>query len=326
MKILIVRFSSIGDIILTTPVVRCLKEQIPNVSIHYLTKKKFTNLIQDNPNVDKVWGIEKSIKEVIEELKKENYNQIIDLHKNVRTKYLKIRLGVKSNSFMKLNLQKWWLVKTKRNLLPEKHIVERYLDAVAHLGVKNDNKPCDFYIEQRNQIDLAQHNLLPKQFVCMAMGAQFATKVLPLESMKKVIAGIDMPVVLLGGKEDVDKANDILSSKVHSNIISFCGELNLQQSASVIAQSAKILSHDTGLMHIASCFEIPIVSVWGNTVPELGMFPYTPRVKNYTINQVEGLSCRPCSKIGFQKCPKGHFDCMMKQDLVKIANQINTAD
>jgi ADP-heptose:LPS heptosyltransferase len=291
--------------------------------MHYLTKASFKGILEQNKHIDKLWTIEKSIKEVSLDLKKENFDLVIDLHKNLRTLSLKKRLGVPSKSFEKLNLQKWWLVRTKRDVLPDLHIVNRYFETVSHLGVKLDDKPCDFYILPENEVNLAEHNLSEKAYLTVAVGAQFATKVLPTDSLIKILQEIKKPIVLLGGKEDTIKAQTIKEALESQEIHDFCGKINLQQSASLVRQSACILSHDTGLMHIASCFFIPIVSVWGNTVPALGMFPYTPKAKTTSIHEVQGLSCRPCSKIGFQECPKGHFDCMKKQDLKAIARDIN---
>ena len=136
--------------------------------------------------------------------------------------------------------------------------------------------------------------------------------------MTELLTGVDLPIALMGGKEDREKAQRLMESLPSTTMFNYCGLLNLQQSASVLKQSAHLLSHDTGLMHIGACFDLPITSVWGNTVPELGMYPYRPGKKDFSIHEVKGLSCRPCSKIGFQKCPKGHFNCMMQQDLDAI--------
>lgn len=323
MKILVVRFSSIGDIVLTTPVLRCLKQQLKGVEIHYLTKSKFKSLVENNPNIDRVITIDKSVEEVLTELKAENYDRVIDLHRNVRTLALKRKLGKPSASFNKLNVQKWLLVNFKVNRLPNVHIVDRYMETVESLGVKNDQLPCDFYISPENQLDVAAKlSLEPKKYVAVAIGAQFATKTLPTQQLIEILAEINVPIILLGGSEDEQKASDILAGLSDKNIQSACGILNLQQSASVVEQAAVLLTHDTGLMHIASCFEIPVVSVWGNTVPELGMYPYFPQKPTlFTIHEVKDLSCRPCSKIGYQSCPKKHFKCMMEQDLegIKVA-------
>ncbi len=325
MKILLVRFSSIGDIVLTTPVLRGLKEQLADCEIHYLTKRKFASLLEKNPRIDKLWTIENSIDEVLNDLKEENYDHVIDLHNNVRTLALKKRLGKPAASFQKLNIQKWMLVNLKMDRMPRVHIVDRYMETVAHLGVKKDLRHCEFYIAAENKMDVASSfSLAPKNYLAVAIGAQFATKTLPAEQLIQILSAIHQPIVLLGGKEDDEKAETLLAGLSDKNIRNLCGKLNLQQSASVVEQAAVLLSHDTGLMHIASCFEVPVVSVWGNTVPELGMYPYYPQNPDlYSIHEVKDLSCRPCSKIGYQACPKKHFKCMLEQDFGGIVERVS---
>jgi ADP-heptose:LPS heptosyltransferase len=323
MKILVIRFSSIGDVVLTTSVVRCLKLQT-NAEIHFITKEGFKSVLKDNPYIDKLITIKSSIKEVEADLKKEQYDWIIDLHKNIRTLSLKQKLKVPSRSFPKLNKEKWLLVKFKINKMPKLHIVDRYFETVKHLGVVNDNLPGDFFIAPESEVNIQSTFSITEKFVAIAIGAQFATKRLPFEKLKEVISKINSPIILVGGPTDTELATSIVEAFPSKQILNACGGLSLQQSASIVSQASVLLTNDTGLMHIAACFKIPIVSVWGNTVPELGMYPYLPNHSElYSIHQVENLSCRPCSKIGYKKCPKGHFNCMNLQDTVAIADDVN---
>lgn len=314
MKILLLRFSSIGDIVLTTPVIRCLKQQLPGSEIHYLTKDNFKSILELNPYLDKLITFSKSTDEVISSLKNEKYDLVIDLHKNIRTAKLKAKLFRKNISFNKINLEKWLTVNTKKkSFLPEKHIIDRYFDSIRKLGIENDEKGLDFFISKEDEFLLS--NELQKDFIAFAIGAQFATKKLPVEKMISLLSKINHPVVLLGGKEDITGADKIKNSLITKTIVNYCGELSLRQSAFVVSKSKVILTHDTGLMHIAAAFKKPIVSIWGNTIPEFGMYPYLPHQKElYDCVEVENLKCRPCSKIGFQACPKKHFDCMNKQN------------
>lgn len=318
MKILIVRFSSIGDIVLTTPVIRAIHEQLPNVETHYITKKSFAALLAENPHVSKLYVIEKSVSEIIDQLKAEKYDCIIDLHKNIRTLRLKQSLGVKSYSFDKLNFQKWLLVNFKLNKLPEIHIVDRYFGAVKAIGVKNDHKTCELTFNTAHVINTQETlGLAPKKYLAVAVGAQFATKTMPEELLISILSKINHPIILLGGSTDVERGTLLEQElKNHSQpVINAISQFSLLQSASIVAQAKTILTHDTGLMHIATAFGIPIVSVWGNTVPELGMYPYYPNNKElYSIHEVKNLHCRPCSKIGYKSCPKKHFNCMTLQD------------
>lgn len=323
MKILVIRFSSIGDVVLTTSVVRCLKKQT-NAEIHFITKEGFQTILKNNPYIDKLITIKSSIKEVEADLKKEQYDWVIDLHKNIRTLSLKNKLKVPSRSFPKLNKEKWLLVKFKINKMPKVNIVDRYFETVKHLGVFNDNLPNDFFIAQESKVNIPSTFGIKEKFIAIAIGAQFATKRLPLEKLKEVISKINLPIILVGGPTDTELATSIVEGFPAKQILNACGSFSLQESASIVSQASVLLSNDTGLMHIAACFKTPIVSVWGNTVPELGMYPYLPNNSDlFSIHQVENLSCRPCSKIGYKKCPKVHFNCMNLQDSSAIINDIN---
>ena len=319
-KILVIRFSSIGDIVLTSPVIRCLHEQVQDVEIHYLTKKAFAGIVESNPHITKVYGIEKEIDEVVKSLKEESYDFIVDLHRNLRTWRIKSKLRKPSATFPKLNIQKFMLTNFKRRNMPDIHVVDRYFKAVEKLNVKNDQHGLDYFLSDEDRVDLSEYGIA-QPYIAFAIGAQFATKRLPTDRVIDLISKIDATVVLLGGPDDVESGKAVENSC--ENVVNLCGKLSLNQSAAVLEASEKVIAHDTGLMHIASAFNKPIVSIWGNTVPELGMYPYLPHnPSGFSIHEVK-LSCRPCSKIGSQKCPKGHFNCMQKQDLAVIAKEVN---
>jgi ADP-heptose:LPS heptosyltransferase len=322
MKILILRFSSIGDIVLTSPVVRCLKKQL-GVEVHFLTKSAFESFQYVNPYIDKVFSFEKDIKEIVHDLKAEKYDWIIDLHHNLRSLHLKTLLGRPSKSFDKINLQKWLLVQFGINVMPDKHIVHRYMETVAHLGVKYDGQGLDFFIPETEKVNLAHYSLQPNNYTAFVIGATHATKRLPEEKIIEICKKINQNVVLLGGKVEFETGKRI-AEQSGSHVINACGALNLFQSASIVEQSAQVVTHDTGLMHIAVAFDKKMVSIWGNTVPAFGMTPFFKEVpeKNVIIENTD-LSCRPCSKIGFDKCPKGHFKCMQDLDNAQIINEIN---
>lgn len=324
MKILVVRFSSIGDIVLTSSVVRCLKNQVQNAQIHVLTKEQFTPLYDANPNVDKMFGLSDNWELLLSELKSENYDCIIDLHNNLRTKRLKLALGKPCYSFPKKNIKKYLLTRFKWNLLSEKeHVVHRYFKPVEKIGVKNDQLPNDFFIADKNEIELTNTSLVSKKYLAFAIGAQFATKKLPFDKLLLICDKLQFPIVLLGDKKDALVADELILKSTNKALYSFCGKFNIQQSASILKQAKVVLSHDTGLMHIAACFSAPIVTIWGNTTPIFGMSAYTPTQLNQSVNvEVKDISCRPCSKIGYTSCPKNHFNCMNLQDVEKINNII----
>jgi heptosyltransferase-2 len=317
-KILIIRFSSIGDIVLTTPVIRNLRKKFPQATLHYLTKKKFAGIVTSNPYLDKVLLLEDDLGQTIRQIKEENYDEIIDLHHNLRTLRIKSALPqVRFYSFNKLNIEKWMYVNLKINLMPEKHIVDRYMTTVKHLGVSNDGLGLDYFIPKEDEIkegDIPFSHL--QGYVAIAIGAAHNTKKLPVEKLQELVEKINFPIILLGGKDDFLNGEKI-AARDAIKIYNACGKFSLNESADIVRNSKLVISHDTGLMHIAAAFKKNIFSVWGNTVPSFGMAPYQTQ---FEIFQVNKLHCRPCSKTGFDKCPLGHFKCMNKQSMDAIAS------
>ena len=311
-KILIMRFSSIGDIVLTSPVVRCLKQQLEgDVEIHYLTKKQYKSVVEYSTYISKIHVIEKSTNEVINELKQEQFDYIIDLHKNLRSKRVIKSLKCLSFTFDKVNYEKWLLTTFKINKLPNIHIVDRYMEAIKTMGVVNDKKGLDYFISEKDKVNLSE---LSPQFqngyIAFAIGAQHATKRLSTEKIISICKKLNQPIILLGGKEDVENAN-VIEKEVGEIIYNACGKYSINQSASLVQESNFLITHDTGLMHIGVALGVQIISIWGNTVPAFGMYPYYPNnPEMYTIIENNNLKCRPCSKLGYDKCPKGHFKCM----------------
>ena len=318
MKVLIVRFSSIGDIVLTTPVVRCLKQQVDNIEIHYLTKNNFISVIENNPYIDKIHTIGNDLKSLNPLLKQENFDLIVDLHHNVRTLKLKYVLGKKSVSFNKLNWKKFLITTFKINTLPKQHIVDRYLETIKFLGVLNDNKGLDYFISNKDEVELGP--IFPAHFLngyyALVIGGSYFTKQIPLNKLNEICAKSTLPLVLLGGKEDASTA-ETLHNLFPIQTLNVCGKMRLNQSASIIKQSKKVITSDTGLMHIAAAYKKDIISIWGNTIPEFGMGPYMSGNDSQVI-EIKNLSCRPCSKLGYKKCPKGHFKCMNDIDVNTI--------
>ncbi|MBK7853350.1 MAG: glycosyltransferase family 9 protein [Bacteroidetes bacterium] len=306
-----------------------------------------------NPYIDKLYFLEDNFMEILSELKRENYDAVIDLHHNQRSLRIKVALGRKSFSFHKLNIEKWLLVNFHIDKLPRVHIVDRYLETVNSFGVKNDGKGLDYFIRPEDEKVLEK---LPpgfkNKYIAFVIGAKHFTKQLPIEKIIRICKKINYPVVLLGGPEDMAKGAQI-SEQLGENVFDATGKFSLNESAAIVKHALRVISHDTGLMHIAAAFQKEIISVWGNTVPEFGMYPYwgtrdggrgtdflgtrdgvsrelgvgskelRPGEFADGIFEVKGLSCRPCSKIGFTKCPKKHFRCMMDQDEVEIARLAN---
>jgi ADP-heptose:LPS heptosyltransferase len=353
MKVLVIRFSSIGDIVLTTPVVRCLKQQANTAQVHYLTKVSFRTIIENNPYIDKGHYLDDDWEALMETLRLERFDYIIDLHRNIRTLRVKRALKVKSWSFNKLNIRKWLLTTFKINLLPAEHIVDRYMAAARALGVRNDGKGLDYFIPDKDRI--GDHDIPLSHtfgFIGVVIGAALATKKLPVDKLKELCTAIEHPIILLGGKEDKVEG-DLIAAIDPIKIYNACGNFNLNESADLVSKARLIISHDTGLMHIAAAFQKPILSIWGNTVPAFGMTPYygaasgqagqsgwaiqaapgaqaaptapaAPAAPATLAFEVKPLGCRPCSKIGYDKCPRGHFKCMRQQDIGAIVQAIRT--
>jgi ADP-heptose:LPS heptosyltransferase len=177
MKILVIRFSSMGDIIYTTPIVRCLK-QLPGVEVHFLTKTQFKYIYDNNPYLDKLLLLKESLSDTIEEIKAEKYDHIIDLHSNLRTAIIKLRTGIHSSTYNKQRISKWLSLKFKLKLVEPIHLVDRYLKTVQFLGVVNDGLPIDYYLKQNHRLS----KLLPashQKFIAFVIGAAHFTKRMP---------------------------------------------------------------------------------------------------------------------------------------------------
>ncbi|MCK4920876.1 MAG: glycosyltransferase family 9 protein [Bacteroidales bacterium] len=324
MKFLLLRFSSIGDIVLTTPVIRCLKQQFEGAEIHFIVKKQYADILKHNPYIDKLWLLDNNMAELISDLKDTKIDFVIDLHKNLRTFNIKRKLKLKAFPFNKINIEKWLMVNFKINRLPEVHIVDRYMETLRSFQVVNDNAGLDYFIGKEDEkLPEEIRSQIPDKFISLVIGAQHNTKKMPAEMLAKICSLINHPIIILGGPSDSSSAKEIISLSENKNLMNLSGKLSLNQSAYMVKMSELVISNDTGLMHIASAFRKKIISIWGNTIPELGMYPYLADEKS-EIFEVKNLSCRPCSKLGFDSCPKKHFKCMIEQDVEGIARLANS--
>jgi ADP-heptose:LPS heptosyltransferase len=320
MKFLVIRFSSIGDIVLASPVLRCLKKQIPDAEVHFLTKKSMKAVTEHNPYIDKFFYFDKNLKELKQELKKENYDYIIDLHKNFRTFSIKFFLGCKSLTYKKESLRKFLLTRFHIDMMLKKHITQRSLETIYPLGITDDEKGLDYFIAEKDVVPIEAIPLTHRfGFVAIVIGGSYITKKLPVEKLQELCRKIDHPIILIGGREDVWEAEQI--EKVDTiKIYNACGKFNLNQSADLVRKSKMVISHDTGLQYIACAFNKPVLAIWGGTSPKLDVEPiyskaFTASAKfTYKNFIVEGLPCQPCSNFGLNKCPRGHFKCMKLQD------------
>ena len=205
--------------------------------------------------------------------------------------------------------------------MPDLHIVDRYMKTVESFGAVNDGEGLDYFIPEK---DTVKQKDIPAShhagYIGLVIGAAHYTKKLPVDKLKELCSKIDHPIILLGGKEDNENGKQIASVDP-VKVYNACGKFNLNESADLVRRSKLIISHDTGLMHIAAAFKKKIISVWGNTVPAFGMYPYYGKyqISNFKF-EINGLRCRPCSKIGYSKCPRGHFKCMKQISMDSIAD------
>lgn len=303
LKILVIRFSSIGDIVLCSPVLRWLKNTYPESELHFLTKPQFVSLVKPNPNVDQVWELQ-GFKDTARKLKKERFDLVVDLHKNLRSMRFRSVIRAKQNtSYKKLSLAKYLSVKTKNaTKLPTEHLIDRYKKGVKKIGIATDELGLEYYGELKPTL----FDSFPEQYNILVAGAAHATKKISDSLVVKIANSSNLPLLILGGPLD----NKAIFGTV--NCINLCGKTNLQESAYIAKHAQKVYTSDTGLMHIAAAFKRNIHIFWGNTIPEFGMYPYQTEFTSY---EVKDLSCRPCSKIGFKACPKGHFKCMEDQQI-----------
>jgi len=322
-KFLIIRFSSIGDIILTTPVIRSLKTQVEDAEIHFLTKKQYASLLTSNPHVDRLHLFSGDMKDTLDQIRKEKFDYIIDLHHNLRTSVIKSRLRLLDFSVNKLNLKKWLLVNLKVNRMPDKHMVDRNMETLKAFDIHDDGEGLDYFIPKDEEVDIGNPGKeFTKGYIAVAIGAQHATKKLPVEKLIELLKLIEHPIIIIGGPEDKE-VGDVICEALPSKIIyNACGNYSINQSASLVRQARLLFSHDTGMMHVGAAFKKITLSVWGSTDPVFGMYPYRADSKSVKF-EVKDLACRPCSKIGYDKCPKGHFKCMNEQDISGIAERAN---
>jgi len=327
-KILILRFSSIGDIVLTFPVVRSLKAAYPECQIDFVTKKAYQSLLNACEGINEVFTLDNSLRTLKKQIDFRTYDAVLDLHHNLRTQLLTFFTGAKVYRFPKNNWQKWLLTCFK--IMPKKrsHVVERYFMTLrAAFGLEIRALQGKYLVPIQDQINIEDEiGFKPKEYLAFAVGAQFSTKRLPTDLMINLIEQVHCPIVLIGGPEDVLVANQIKLALPNQQIVSKVGQLSIHASAWLGQNAAALLTHDTGLMHVGASFDVPIHLIWGNTTPAFGMYPLRHDQENCFHYEVQDLTCRPCSKIGHQSCPKGHFACMRRQDLNHIANQLNAIE
>jgi len=304
-SILIIRLSAIGDVILTTPLVRQLRKKYPHAKIDFFIKPAYRSILAENPYLTAIHSEAQTLKP--------EYDFIIDLQNNLRSAKICKGRSARVFRYQKRNWKKFLLVHFKWNIVRENvPVPERYLDAVGELNLEDDGLGCDYFIAEEDR--KFAKNKIPqgRKTLALCFGAKHFTKQYPparyAEVLNKLFAAQAAQVLLLGGKEDAALAKEIsanVADKTH--LLDFSGTCSLGETAALLAQSDAVLTNDTGLMHMASAFGKKMVVIFGSSVREFGFAPYrTP----HDILEMAELRCRPCSHIGKSKCPKQHFQCM----------------
>lgn len=292
-KVLVIRFSSIGDVVLTSPVVRVLKNKGFHVSV--ITKKGFRVLWQENPFVDDLILVEDFSSEILSLLKEKQFDVVVDLHNNSWAKKIKSNLGVDNYTLSKSNINKALLVWTKMKVFGVTHIVSRYLDTIKPLVGEIDVDGLDFFEAKPSETILP---ILKTKYAVFVIGGQHKGKMMTEARMIEFCKEFKYKLLLLGGPED-KVIGDNVAHKSGDLIVNYAGKLSLMDSVNILKHAHFVISHDTGLMHIASAYKRNIISLWGATSPELGFSPYKPGMHSVVLEEPHIL--RPTSKLGKQR-------------------------
>jgi len=333
-KILVIRLSSIGDILLSSPFIRQVKKHFPTAKIDYLIKDQFSELMRYNPHINRIHTIrvtkKAELKTLKQQLKNNGYHIIFDLHNNLRSNYLKRGIAAGSTHAIRKNkIKQLLLVSLKINCYGKIiAIPERYRQVAADYNLQDDSQGLELFWQSEHHdaaLKKAQETGLPAddRYICMAPGAAHFTKRWPLDCFVRLCEIIkhtyQLKIVVLGGENDKKQGQYLAKDK---KIIDLTGRLSLLESAVILSRAKAVVTNDTGLMHMATAVNIPVVALFGSTVREFGFFPYMGKSR---VLENKKLSCRPCTHIGRKQCPKKHFECMQSissNDVFDALNQL----
>lgn len=320
-RILLIRLSSIGDIVLTTPLIRQVRARFPDATLDFLTQPAFAELLAYNPHLSHLFTTE-NFKPT------ERYDICIDLQNNRRSRRLRYRQAKQTLQYEKQNWRKLLLVAFKwRWQLDTRPVPLRYLASCQRLGIEDDGKGCELFLSS-TQREFATEQLGQQPALAVCYGARHFTKRFPVEKLSHVINAIQamhptLQVILLGSKEESALSEALMAKLVHrTRVRNFSGQCSLLETAALIERASAVLTNDTGLMHIAAAFQKNIVTIFGSSVREFGFVPYRAP---FQLIENSTLSCRPCSHIGRERCPKGHFKCMMEIEERTVIAAVQTA-
>ena len=317
-RILLVRFSSIGDILLTTPLIRALRARHPGARIDALTKAALAPLLADNPHLDAVLApaAGESLAALATRLRPARYTHRLDLHGSVRSRLLRLLLPGHWHGYPKHRLARGFLVLAHRDRYPAgtPPVPERYFEAAVGLDVRPDGGPPEFGLGAAALAEadayLYATGLDPSRgLVALAPGTAHATKRWPVDHWQALAAALrtsGRPIVIVGSPEDLPTASAVAAAAPGTVVAA--GQFSLQGTGALLARSTALISGDTGVMHMATAVGTPVVALFGPTVEAFGFFPYRARAR---VLQRD-LPCRPCSRMGGPTCPLGHHDCLRR--------------
>ncbi len=316
-NILIIRLSSLGDVILTTPIIKLLKNKYPDSKIDFLVDYRYKNVLKTNPNLNEIFEYDKNKNQqtLINAFKKKQYDFVVDLQNNFRSREVTSKLGADKIRFHKPTLKKFLLVQFKWNRFKEiKSIPQIYADSIPQINFSSELP--EVYLPE----DFVPSVKPAGNFVGFAPGSKHFTKMWPAEyyiDLGRMLNEQGFTILLFGGKADEE-----ICLKIHEKLADSI-DLTTKDDPLQIARDMKeckvVVCNDSGLMHLAEAVNTPIVTIFGSTVREFGFYPYAD---NSVVVENENLKCRPCSHIGKSKCPKGHFKCMLDLTPSLVFNKI----
>lgn len=305
-----------GDVLLTTPLIRAIRERHPDASITFVTKTSFVSLLADNPRIAEVIGYDPAtpLTALAERIRAGRYTHQLDLHGNLRSRWLRLRCGGAWTGYPKHRLARTLLILTKRDRYRDRRpVAERYFDAASRLGVSPAGQPLEFFV-RREAMESAQRFLsdrglgLDRPLIAVCPGAQHATKRWPVRHWQHLVTMLTTTgsdVVVLGGPAERQLGDEVAAAGAES-AANAAGAFDFPGSAALLKRSHRAVSGDTGLMHLATAVQTPVVALFGPTVRQFGFYPYGGRA---TVLERD-LPCRPCSAMGGPKCPLGHHRCL----------------
>ncbi len=305
-NILVIRLSSLGDVLLTTPVIRTIKKKFENAEIDFLVKPQYYDAVKYNAFLREVIKYSTTnLKETIKSLKKKNYDLVIDLQNNLRSGKIRKALKTKTYIFHKPNFEKFMLVHFKKNYFGGVFPIPfRYAQSVE--GLILDDAGLDLFLPPEIKPELKED----ENYIGFCPGSKHFTKMYPAEyfiELGKMLRIENFKIVIFGGKDDTEICRKV--SEGIPDSINLCNENELLKTAVNIKLCKAVICNDSGLMHTAAAVKTPVIAIFGSTVKEFGFVPFG--VKNIILEN-NSLTCRPCSHIGLDKCPRKHFDCMRK--------------